>query len=113
MITIGKTYKYSFTVSDKGVGVIDGRFRTNSGFIVNFSAEGTYEGYFTAVGDDPQMLTLSLNTASFSIDNISVKEVITETNTPRLDYSTGAEAFLLEPQRTNLYTYSESTLIQF
>ena len=28
-------------------------------------------------------------------------------NAPRLDYSTGAEAFLLEPQSTNLVTYSE------
>ena len=27
---------------------------------------------------------------------------------PRIDYSTGAEAFLLEPQSTNLITYSES-----
>ena len=42
-----------------------------------------------------------------SIDNVSVKEYITATNTPRLDYSTGAEAFLLEPQSTNTVTYSE------
>ena len=44
---------------------------------------------------------------SFSIVNVSVKEVISATNTPRLDYSTGAEAFLLEPQSTNLITQSE------
>jgi hypothetical protein len=42
-----------------------------------------------------------------SIDNVSVKEYITATNTPRLDYSTGSEAFLLEPQSTNLIPYSE------
>ena len=46
---------------------------------------------------------------SFSIDNVSVKEVITETNTPRLDYSTGAEAFLLEPASRNLFLKSEPT----
>jgi hypothetical protein len=28
---------------------------------------------------------------------------------PRIDYSTGSAALLLEPQRTNLFTYSEST----
>jgi hypothetical protein len=28
---------------------------------------------------------------------------------PRIDYSTGSSALLLEPQRTNLFTYSEST----
>jgi len=38
---------------------------------------------------------------------VSVKEVISATNTPRIDYSTGAEAFLLEPQSTNLIPYSE------
>ena len=39
-----------------------------------------------------------------SIDNVSVKEVTTATNTPRIDYSTGEKAFLLEPQSTNLIT---------
>ena len=42
------------------------------------------------------------------IDNVSVKEYTTETNTPRLDYSTGAEAFLLEPQSTNVIPYSSA-----
>ena len=41
-----------------------------------------------------------------SIDNVSVKEY-TEDNIPRIDYSTGTEAFLLEPQSTNLVPYSE------
>ena len=49
----------------------------------------------------------STGTFTGSIDNVSVKEVTTATNTPRLDYSTGAEAFLLEPQSTNLIPYSE------
>ena len=42
-----------------------------------------------------------------SIDNVSVKEVTTATNTPRIDYSTGEKAFLLEPQSTNYSTNSE------
>ena len=42
-----------------------------------------------------------------SIDNVSVKEVI-ENDIPRLDYSDGSCAsLLLEPQTTNLVTYSE------
>jgi len=36
----------------------------------------------------------------------NVKEVISATNTPRIDYSTGEKAFLLEPQSTNLIPYS-------
>jgi hypothetical protein len=43
-----------------------------------------------------------------SIDNVSVKEVF-ENDVPRLDYSGGASCacLLLEPQSTNLVTYSE------
>jgi len=52
---------------------------------------------FHAVGVDGGILEIS---------DISVKEVISATNTPRLDYSTGAEAFLLEPQSTNLIPHS-------
>ena len=43
-----------------------------------------------------------------SIDNVSVKEVTTATNTPRIDYSTGEKAFLLEPQSTNLSAKSQN-----
>ena len=74
---VGKHYKYSFTVSNSGVGVIEGRFRDKStgNPIVNFSSEGTYEGYFTAIGNLASFVNLSGNTASYSIDNVSVKEV--------------------------------------
>ena len=41
-----------------------------------------------------------------SIDNVSVKEYTTS-NIPRIDYSNGCGSLLLEPQRTNLITYSE------
>ena len=44
----------------------------------------------------------------FSIDNVSVKEVLSGLDTPRLDYSdSSCPSLLLEPQRTNLVTYSE------
>ena len=73
---VGKSYKYSFTVSNSGIGVIDGRYRNGSGgTILNFSAEGTYEGYFTAYDTFANFVNLSGNTASYSIDNVSVVEV--------------------------------------
>ena len=72
---IGKTYKYSFDVLDSGAGVIEGRFRNGGGFIANFSSEGTYTGTFVAYNTFADFTTLSGNTASFSITNISVKEV--------------------------------------
>ncbi len=106
---VGKQYKYSFTISNSGGGVFNARFRNKSTGtpILNFSNEGTYSGTFTSNGTFIDFVTLSNNTASFSIDNVSIKEVISATNTPRIDYSTGAKAFLLEPQSTNLITYSE------
>ena len=48
------------------------------------------------------------NTNSLKLDNVSVKEVITN-NIPRLDYSLGGcPNILLEPQRTNLLPQSSS-----
>ena len=105
--TIGKTYKYSFDVLGSGVGVIDGRFRNGGGVILSFSSEGTYTGTFVAYNTLAGFTTLSGNTASFSIDNISVVEVIDATNIPRIDYTTGEGVVLLEPQSTNLVVNSE------
>jgi len=45
---------------------------------------------------------------NFSVDNVSVKEITDDTDTPRLDYSDGScPSLLLEPQSTNLIPYSE------
>ena len=41
-----------------------------------------------------------------SIDNVSVKEATID-NLPRVDYTDGTSSLLVEPQRTNLVTYSE------
>ena len=44
---------------------------------------------------------------SATIDNVSVKEITDATNIPRIDYTDGTASILLEPQSTNLVTYSE------
>ena len=41
----------------------------------------------------------------FKLDNVSIKQI--SNDTPRLDYSGTEPSLLLEPQRTNLVTYSE------
>ena len=85
--TSGKTYKYSFDVLDVASGVLDARFRNGSGgVVVNFSSEGTYTGTFVAYGSRASFVTLSGNTASYSITNISVIEITDETNLPRINY---------------------------
>ena len=105
--TIGQTYKYSFDVLDSGSGVIDGRFRNGGGVIQSFSSEGTYTGTFVAYNTLADFTTLSGNTASFSITNISLKEITDDTDLPRIDYTDGCGSWLLEGQSTNLVTYSE------
>jgi hypothetical protein len=105
VFTIGKSYKLTFEISDYVEGSVRiwfGGF--NAG---NFNSNGTFSVIGVANRVDEILIQSIGSNNTYSIDNISVKEHITATNTPRLDYSTGSEAFLLEPQSTNLISYSE------
>ena len=103
-----KTYKLQYEV----ITTNGNNFRLAGGnsafglFTLDSATIGVKTIYIVSNGTQAN---LQFNNDNFigSIDNVSVKEYITATNTPRLDYSTGAEAFLLEPQSTNLLTYSE------
>ena len=98
----GKQY---ITVFD--IDLISGSFRFNT---LGGNLIITESGRYVINSTSTSGITLYLEALvgfTGSVDNVSVKEVISATNTPRLDYSTGAEAFLLEPQSTNLITYSE------
>ena len=111
-----KTYKITFDVI-QGSGINGGVyvntnynspvFADNVG-VTTTGVGGTYTFIFTMNGSGNGItLTRRVNNQDIRIDNVSVKEYTTATNTPRLDYSTGSEAFLLEPQSTNLVTQSE------
>jgi len=87
VLEIGKTYKYSFDVLNNGNGIIDGRLRDQiTGSVFNFSSEGTYTGTFTSLGTFFNIVVLSNNTTSFSVTNISVIEITTDTSLPRINY---------------------------
>ena len=47
------------------------------------------------------------NGTELELDNVSVVEVTNDTDLPRIDFTDGTGSLLLEPQRTNLLTYSE------
>ena len=96
-------YKITGTISNYVSGTL--QVGGSSNFLA-VNSNGDFVHYRQWTSDS----TLYLRSVNFigSIDNVSVKEYITATNTPRLDYSTGAEAFLLEPQSTNLVTQSEA-----
>ena len=104
LATIGKSYKISYEVVSISQGEFFFKFGGVNGTMRN--SIGVYTETIQAINTNRIALD-SNNNAIGSIDNVSVKEVISATNTPRLDYSTGAEAFLLEPQSTNLIPYSE------
>jgi len=103
-LVVGKTYELTFTVSNYVQGYIRNVSQTSP--IPLYSSNGTFTERFVATNANLFMNATTVESTQLSIDNVSVKEYITETNTPRLDYSTGAEAFLLEPQSTNLVTNS-------
>ena len=102
-LTVGKTYKCTMTVSNYSNGGV--RFATdNVGFTVH-SANGTYTEILTSTGT---VFSLKGN-ADFagSVSNISIVEV--QGDKPRLDYdplNPTCPHLLLEPQSTNLVTFS-------
>ena len=65
----------------------------------------TYEATATSTGAS-YISILSQNSLNFYVDNVSIKEYTID-NLPRVDYTDGTSSLLVEPQRTNLVTYSE------
>jgi len=131
ILTSGKKYKASFNVLDNS-----GRFRISvdggsSVYKTYTTGNGYYTFEFTSITSDFRIgASMADNADTFSIDNVSVKEIqeadfdfsrgssATRVNEkgliedvasgiPRIDYTTGFGSWLLEPQRTNLITYSE------
>ena len=103
IMPLGTKYKITVTVSSFVSGYLSafgGDWDTEI-----IQSNGTFTRYTKS---------LSVNTGFVgnnfigSIDNVSVKEVISGYDTPRLDYTdSSCPSLLLEPQSTNLITYSE------
>lgn len=107
-LTIGKKYTASLDILDSS-----GRFRISvdggsSSYSTYTTGNGTYTFEFTSSSVEFSIRgSMSDSANTFSIDNVSVKEV-TRDNVPRIDYTGGGCPHILaEPQRTNLITYSE------
>jgi hypothetical protein len=72
------------------------------------TTSGTYTEYIVANSGN-NVLNLRADDGAFvgSIDNVSVIEITDDTDLPRINYTNGEGSLLLEPQSTNLITYSE------
>lgn len=93
---------------------------TGSSFVPNYliNETGSYKRIVQYTHATPyQILFWSSNSSSLgaqfdgTISNISIKKV--NIDTPRLDYSGTEPALLLEPQRTNLMTYSDQPITNY
>ena len=104
ILTLNNTYRITFDVN-----ITDGVLRFESGAGNNFlvSSSGTYTHEFKADLLAVKFRRNSTPTRGY-IDNVSVIEITDDTNLPRIDYTNGTGALLLEPQSTNLVLTSET-----
>lgn len=120
----GKLYKLTFTLSGlSGSSVAFGLSQTNSEPFLSYGLydeDGTYTLYVVADGTSCRVqIQNNLATQTFSVDNISVKEVLFDqgdltlfnhpADIPRIEYDANGNVLglLVEEPRTNLLTYSE------
>ena len=108
VLTANKTYKVVFEVSNYTGGNVKFGFTTTTGspFGTPRTANGTYTEFFT---HDSNTIVLRFRASDDfvgSIDNVSIKEATID-GLARVDYTDGTASLLVEPQRTNLITYSE------
>jgi hypothetical protein len=105
-LTLGKTYKVSFEITE----ITSGSIRLGIG--INFSQYFTTAGTYTYYGEPTFDGLLRINPTSSTnakITNVTAQEVIDTNNIPRISYDSNGDNghILLEPTSTNLITYSE------
>jgi len=100
----------TFTVTNYTSGTLNvysGSNQTATNINVVANALGIYTFNVIRTGGNENIIFGSLSNFTGSIDNVSIKEVITN-NVPRIDYTGGGcGKLLLEPQRTNELQFSE------
>ncbi len=112
-ITNGKTYLFTYEIIENTLNGVGSALSGSGGFVQIFLSNviGTHQVYITA-DDDAAAYALKIGvsatatTGTIKLDNVSVKEV-TRDGLARVDYTDGTGSLLVEPQRTNLITYSE------
>ena len=103
ILTLNKTYKLQFEVTEvQQTGVL--RVGFSSVGQTTITTTGTYTIHFVSSGTAFELVRNSA--INVIVSNVSIKEI--QTDVPRIDFKDDATGhLLLEPQSTNLITYSE------
>ena len=110
-LTSGKQYKLQVDIETLSISGVFA-YRVTGGAVTPILTSdlvgGVYTTYFTMISDGYIWFqtTGSYTGLNVTIDNVSVKEATID-NLARVDYDGTASSLLVEPQRTNLVTYSE------
>ena len=110
-MTSSKKYRATIQVVDtSGNGNCRFAIKEDNNTAIAFTtyAEGTITLEFTSPTNGLFGIEASLSEGSFDITNVSVIEITDDTDIPRIDYTSGQGALLLEPQSTNKVTQSET-----
>jgi len=102
VLTVSSKYRLTFDIVSISSGSIENISQSSP---TSYSTVGTKTEDFIATSAD--LFLKPTNDADLTIDNVSIKEVTDDTDLPRIDYTDGTGSLLLEPQSTNLVTYSE------
>ena len=100
--------KISFTL-DISAGTLSGSLNNTGGAEFNaLTTSGNYSVEATSSDVNPTILFLGDTNFVGSISNVVIEPATDDTNLPRIDYTGGGcGSWLIEPQTTNLITYSE------
>jgi hypothetical protein len=101
-VTVSSKYRLTFDIVSISSGSIENISQSSP---TSYSTVGTKTEDFIATSTD--LFLKPTTDANLTIDNVSIKEVTDDTDLPRIDFTDGTGSLLLEPQRTNLVTYSE------
>ena len=102
----GKTFKITIVVDSLSSGNFEFWVGGYSNDTPTISSADTYTYYVTSGGSELYMGFNPHSNLIATISSISVKES-TKNNLARVDYDGTASSLLVEPERTNLVTYSE------
>ena len=103
ILTLNKLYKVSYDLTvDSGTIYVRLGFSGQGAIRVT---SGSYTEYITCSGNT-NFDFLASSTYSGSVDNVSIIEITDDTDLPRIDFTDGTGSLLLEPQRSNVITYS-------